>query len=148
MVSTHKKENHQKRQFSQLNGALNDFVIGSNFEESVMENDTLEPRTNSRFNNAARIFNGEDAAFRNQVSNKNFYNKIKKAVDNAVKTVKSRMNDAISTTMDKMVIPWVKMAVRSITGSTGHDPNSVVQNPDRNSQEIPKTLDSCRPLAK
>ena len=29
------------------------------------------------------------------------------------------------------VIPGVEMAVRSVTGSSGNVPNSIVQNPDR-----------------
>ena len=55
---------------------------------------------------------------------------MRKAVDNAVMTVENRMHDAILTAMDKMVIPRVEMAVRSITGSSGHGLNGIVQNPD------------------
>ena len=46
-------------------------------------------------------------------------------------TVESRMHDAILTAIDSVVIPTVDMAVKSITGSTGHGTNSEVQNPDR-----------------
>ena len=35
------------------------------------------------------------------------------------------------TAIDIVVIPRVDMAVRSITGSSGHRPNSTVLNPDR-----------------
>ena len=41
------------------------------------------------------------------------------------------MHDAFLTAMDKVVIPRVEMAVRLITASSGHGPDSVVQNPDR-----------------
>ena len=41
------------------------------------------------------------------------------------------MHDAILTAMDGMVIPRVEMAVRSITGSSGHGPNNEVLYPDR-----------------
>ena len=63
-------------------------------------------------------------------------------------TVENRMHDAILTPMDKVVIPRVEMAVRSITGLSGHGPNGV----DRTliggiSQGIPKTLRSFRHLA-
>ena len=33
--------------------------------------------------------------------------------------------------MNDVVIPRVEMAVRSVTGSSGSGPNSIVQNPDR-----------------
>ena len=46
-------------------------------------------------------------------------------------TVENRMHDAILTAIDKVVIPRVQMAVKSITGSTGLGTNSEVQNPDR-----------------
>ena len=41
------------------------------------------------------------------------------------------MQDAILTAMDKRVIPRVEMAVKSITDSSGHGTNSVVQSLDR-----------------
>ena len=46
-------------------------------------------------------------------------------------TVKICMHDAILTAVDIVVIPRVEMAVRSITGSSGHGPTSTVQNPGR-----------------
>ena len=44
--------------------------------------------------------------------------------------VENSMQDLILTAMDKMVIQRVEMAVRSITVSSGHGPNSVFQNLD------------------
>ena len=41
------------------------------------------------------------------------------------------MHDTILTAMDNVVIARVEMAMRSITGSSRHGPNSVVQNSDR-----------------
>ena len=46
-------------------------------------------------------------------------------------TVKNRMDGPILTAMYKVVLPRAEMAVRSITGSSGHGPLSVVQNPNR-----------------
>ena len=54
-----------------------------------------------------------------------------KAVDNAVVIAENCMHDAILTLMDKVVIPRVEMAVKAITGSSGHGPNSEVQNLDQ-----------------
>ena len=61
----------------------------------------------------------------------NIDDKIMKKVNNAVMTVENRMHDAIVTAMDNVFIQRVEMAVRSITGSSGHGPNSVVQNLDK-----------------
>ena len=46
-------------------------------------------------------------------------------------TVENGMHDTILTAMDNVVVPRVAMAVELITGSTGHETNSEVQNPDR-----------------
>ena len=122
IVSTRRKQNHQKTQFSQINGTLNDFVIPKNIDASVVENGTLEPQTTGRFNNSERNIGGEDGAGQNQVNNSNIDDKIRKAVANAVMTVENRMHDAILTAMDKVVNLRVEIAMRSITGSTGHGP--------------------------
>ena len=45
--------------------------------------------------------------------------------------VNNRVHDVILTAMDNLVIPRVVLAVRSITGSSGHGPKSVVQYPDQ-----------------
>ena len=42
MVSTRKKKNQQKKQFSQLNKTSNDFIFGDNTNMEVTENANLE----------------------------------------------------------------------------------------------------------
>ena len=93
-----------------------------------MGNETLEHQTNFSNIDSEKIVGN---ARQNQVIGNNFDDKIRKAVDNAVMTVENRMQDAILTAMHKMVIPGVEMALRLITGSSGREPNSIVQNPDR-----------------
>ena len=63
-----------------------------------------------------RIADGEISACHHEVTGNKIEDKNRKAVDNAVKTVKNRMPDAISTAMDNVAVPRVEMAVRSITG--------------------------------
>ena len=55
---------------------------------------------------------GEISACQNLVIGNNIDNKIRKAVDNEVRTVESCMHDAILTSMDMVVIPRVEMAMR------------------------------------
>ena len=131
MVSTWKKKHQHKRQLSQLKEILNDFIIGNNNNASAIGNETLEPQTNGLSNNFGRIAVGENSASQHQDIEKNIDDKISKAVDRAVMTVENCMHDAILTAMDNVVIPRVKMAVRSITESSGRGRSSVVQNPDQ-----------------
>ena len=67
----------------------------------------------------------------NQVIGNKIDDQITRVVSSAVMTVEIRMHDAILTAIDNVIFPRVEMAVKSITGSAGHETNSEVQNPDR-----------------
>ena len=55
-VSTRKKKNQERRQISQLDETLNDFVIGNNVNVNVLESENLEQQCNDfeRVDDAAR----------------------------------------------------------------------------------------------
>ena len=131
MVSTRKKIRQQRRQLSQLNKTLNESVHGNSTNVSAIENKTLVPQANGRFNNGECIFNGENSACQNQVLEDKIDDKIRKVVYIAVMTLDNRMHDAVFTAMDSVVIPQVEMVIRSFTGSSGEGLSSVVQKPDR-----------------
>ena len=125
-----------------MNETLNDFVIGNGTNVSAIGIETLAPQTNGHFNNFETIVDGKKSESQNQLMGNNIDNKTRKAVDNAILTVENRMLDAILTAMHNVVIPRVEMAVRSITGSLGQRPSSVVQSPDRrdftgNTENVP-----------
>ena len=128
MASAQTKANQQEKLLGQLKETSNDFVIGDSTNGSTMGNDTLKHQTNGPFKDSEINFGN---ASQNQVIRNNNDDKMRKMVDNAVMTVENPMQDAILTAMDKMVIPRVEMAGRSITGSSGHGHNCVVQNSDR-----------------
>ena len=113
-VSTRKKKSQHKRQISQLNETLNDFVIGNNTSAGAIGNETLQLQKNGSSNNFWRVTVGENSACQNQVIENNTDDKIRKAVDTATMTVENRVRDAILTAMDNVVFPRVEMAVRVI----------------------------------
>ena len=94
---------------------------------NVSEKETLEQETNGQPNDFGRL---DDSERQNQVIENHIDDQITGAVDSAVMTVENRTHDAILTAIDNVVIARVEMAVKSITGSTGHWINSEVQNPD------------------
>ena len=146
MVSTREKKRPNKRQLNQLDKTLNNFVIGNGITVSIFGNETLEPQANGRHENFERVV---DSASQNQVIGSNTDEKIRDAVDNAVIAVENCMHDAILTALNNVVISRVEMAVRSITGSSGNGPNSIVQNPDQrdftgNTENTPLRLASSR----
>ena len=87
----------------------------------------MEQETNGQSNTLERT---NDSARQNQVLENKIDDQISRAVSTAIMTVANRMHDAILTVKDNVVIPRVEMAVKSITGSTGHGTNSEVRNPD------------------
>ena len=118
----------QKKQFSQLDETQNDFVISNRVNVNVSESEDVEQKTNLQANDFERF---DNSARQNQIIENDIDDQITRAVSSAVMTVENRMHDAILTAIDNVVIPRVGMAVKSITGSTGHGTNSKVQNPDR-----------------
>ena len=113
LVCTRKEINQQKRQLSQLDETLNDFVIDDIINVNVSENEKLEQQTNGQPNDFERVDNN---ARQNQVIENNIDYQITRAISSAVTTVDNRMHDAILTTIDNVVIPRVEIAVKLITG--------------------------------
>ena len=112
---------------------------------NVPERETLEQETNCQPNSFGRLDNGER---QNQVIKNHIDNQITRAVCSAVMTVENCTHDAIVTAIDNVIIARVEMAVKSITGSTGHRINSEVQNPDReNFVGYIRNTRSCWPQA-
>ena len=111
-----------------MNDTLKDFSTGNGTNVSSNKNETSEQQTNSQHNDFQRFV---DTANQNQIIDNDIDDKIRKAVENAAWTVENRMNDAILTAMDKVLIPRFETAVKSITDSSTHGLNSEVQKPDR-----------------
>ena len=128
MVSTCKKKKQQKRQLSQLAEALNDLVIGNSVNENVLESEKLEQQNNAFSNDFEKI---DNSVRQNQVIENRSDNQITRVVSSAVTTVEKCIHHAILTALDNVVVSRGEMAVKSITGSVGHETGSEVQNPDR-----------------
>ena len=87
MVSTCKSKHQHKRQLSQLNETLIDFVIGNNTNADVNGSDCLETQTSGFVNSFGSSTVGENSASQAQVLEENFAGKVRKDFDNAVVTV-------------------------------------------------------------
>ena len=128
MISTRRKKNQQKKQSSQLDETLIDFVIGNSVNVNFSEKEYLERQTNGHSN----VFEWIDNIVRqNHVIGNEIDNQIARMVNSAVKTVENCMHDEILTTIGNLVFPRVEMTVKSITGSAGHGTRSDIQNPDQ-----------------
>ena len=110
-----------------MNGTLGDVIFGNGANGGVKENETLEQQTGGQHNGSERF---ADRASQNVVMENNIEDKVKRAIVNAVFTAGNRMHDTILTAKEKVVIHIVEMAVKSITGSSRHEPSSEVPHPD------------------
>ena len=94
----------------------------------VLESENWEQQSNSQ---SIRFEKFDNSVRQNQVIEKKVDDQITGALSGAVMTVENRMQDAILTAIDDVVIPRNEMAVKSITGSKGHGKEGEVQNADR-----------------
>ena len=118
MVFTRKEKNQPKRQLSQLNETLNESITGSSTNVNAVEQETLELRTNGPHNDFERFNNSSS---QEQVLENFIHNKIRRAIDDAVLTVKNHLYDVISTSMDKWQYqelrrPWDQSPARQDMG--------------------------------
>ena len=102
-------------------------MIGNSENELVSENESLEQETDDQANDLGSV---DDSVRQNQLMENKIDNQISRTVSSAVMIVEKCMHDAILTAICIVVIPRVEMAVKSITGSTGHGTNREVQYPD------------------
>ena len=115
LVSIREKQNQQKKQPSQLKETVNYFTIGNGVDVNAMENENLEQQTSGPHNNFERIHNN---CSENQVMETNTDDRIRNTVDNAVIAFENGMHDSILTATNDVVIPRVKITVRSIASSS------------------------------
>ena len=128
MVSTRKKKSQHKEQLSQLNEILNDFVIGNSTNAGAIRNELQNLKPMFVLIISKRVLTVKTVQVKIITSKTILTKKIGRRL---IMTVVNHMHDAILTAMDNVVFLRVEMAVRSITGSSGQRPSSVVQNPDR-----------------
>ena len=95
---------------------------------NVSESEKFDRQTNSQPYDFEKI---DNSAPENEVIENNNDSQFTKLVGSAAMIVENRMRDAFLTAIDDAVIPRDEMAVKSITGSTGHWTNCEVQNPGR-----------------
>ena len=134
---------------SQLDELFNYFVSGSNNKAGVTENGTGGIQIDALVDNFGSTTLGENSTSHNQVLQKFITNSIRKESDSVVTSVKSQFHETILTAMDRVIMPNVETAVKSITGSTGRGLSSVVQKADqrdfsRNLENTPFLIASSR----
>ena len=130
MVSTGKGRQQNKRLLSQLYESNTDFRIGQNnhgtqFEETA--NTAGETTTLNNINNSIQI-NGSQVDL--HTIEQNIVIKVCSEVNNVMTMVETKIQNAVLTAIENLVIPRVKIAMKSINASSELEVDSVVLDTD------------------
>ena len=133
MVSTRKKRQSNRKLLSQLDDFYQDMIIGNAVSER-QENVVVNEGTNDRdftvgTSSSNSVVNGN--AMNVKTLERCFNENIDREMSNIVDTVEDRIQNAILTAIDNIVVPKIELAIRSINASSGRDATSVSANSER-----------------
>ena len=133
MVSTRKKRQSNKRLLSQLDDFEQDVFIG-NAASKRQENVAVNEGTNDQEFTVGTSY-GSSTVNGNAMSVKTlercFNERIDREMNNIVDTVEDRIQNAILTAIDNIIVPKIELAIRSVNASSGRDVASVSAHSER-----------------
>ena len=131
MVSTKKKKQQNKKLFSQLGEKNTDFMA---------EQKNRDEQTESRDNMICRGTSWDNISNPTQVNypqvvmhtlEENIVSKVGSEVDNVLTSIEARVQDAVLTAIEILVILRVELAMKSGIGSSGRGVDNVALDSDR-----------------
>ena len=133
MVSTRKKRQSNKRLLSQLDDFEQDMFIG-NATSKRQENVAVNEGTNDREFTVGSSYDSSTVngnAMSVKTLERCFNERIDKEMNNIVDTVEDRIQNAILTAIDNIIVPKIELAIRSVNASSGRDVTSVSARSER-----------------
>ena len=131
MVSTRKKKQQNKKLFSQLSERDTDFMIGqSNQGEQIKNRDSMLRRGTSP-DNASKPAQINYPQIDVHTLEENIVSKVRSEVDNVMTPVGTRVQDAVLTAIENLVIPRVELAMNSANARSERSADSNVLEPDQ-----------------
>ena len=133
MVSTRKKRQSNKRLLSQLDDFEQDVFIG-NAASKRQENVAVNEGTNDQEFTVGTSYDSSTVngnAMSVKTLERCFNERIDREMNNIVDTVEDRIQNAILTAIDNIIVPKIELAIRSVNASSGRDVTSVTANSER-----------------
>ena len=118
------------RLLKQFDAFSNDFVVGSIIQASEVENETVEAQKKDLLIITEKQRLVKIAKFIVKLL-KRLMPRFTTEVNSVVAAVENRIQDAILTAVDSVIISSFQLQMKLIIGSSGHGPNIVVQNRDQ-----------------
>ena len=133
MVSTRKKRQSNKRLLSQLDDFEQDVFIG-NAASKRQENVAVNEGTNDQEFTVGTSYDSSTVngnAMSVKTLERCFNERIDREMNNIVDTVEERIQNAILTAIDNIIVPKIELAIRSVNASSGRDMTSVSAHSER-----------------
>ena len=133
MVSTRKQRQSNRTLLNQLDDFDRDMIIGKAASER-QENNVVSEGTSDRdfttgtSNNNIAI---NESTTNMKTLERCFNERIDREMNNIVDTVEDRIQNAILTAVDNIIMPKIELAVRSVNTSSGRDVTSAGANSER-----------------
>ena len=133
MVSTRKKKQSNRRLLSQLDGFVQDIIIGNTASER-QENTIVNEGTGDQDFTVGTSGNNlmvNENTVNVKTLKRRFNERIDRKMGNIVDTVQDRIQNAILTAIDNIFAPTIELAIRSINASSARDVTNVTANSER-----------------
>ena len=131
MVSSRKKKQQNKRLFSKLGEADTDFIIGHSNHGLQTENRGNMVNVNTSSDNTNNPTQVNHSQVDVHTLEDYIVSKVQSEVDNVITTIETRVQDALLTAIENLVIPRVELALKSANASSGRSVDSNVLEPDQ-----------------
>ena len=130
LVSTGKKKQQSKRFFRQLSERYTDFLIGqSNYDAQTESRDSVTFRGTSS-DNRSNPTQVNYLQLDMYTLEENIVRKVRSEVGNVLTTVETRIQDAVLTAIENIVIARVEFAMKSANASSGRSVDGNVLQPN------------------
>ena len=114
MVSLQKKWQHNKRLLIQSSGVKTDFMTGQNNHEAQTENRTNAVGESISLNNRNKLTQVSGSQVDMHTLEQIIFNEVRSEVYDVMATVEARIQDAVLTAIESMVIPTIEWAMKSV----------------------------------
>ena len=133
MVSTRRKEQPNRTLLNQLHDFDQDFFAGNTVSDRL-KNATVDENTGDQefiVDNSGSNLVANENLVNVRTLERCFIERTDREMGNIDDTVENRIQNAILTAIDSIIVPKIKLAIRSINASSGTDATSVMENSER-----------------
>ena len=131
MISPRKKKQQNRRLFCQLGESDANFSIGQSDHDAQTESRANAADGDTSLSNRNNLNQVEGSQVGLHTLEENLVRKVQNEVDSVMTTVETRVQGAVLTAIENLVIPRIELAMKSVNASTERVEVSVVLNPDQ-----------------